>query len=108
MFINFAEAVKPPGDRPSHTLINDNPDCRMVALHLAPGQAIPPHSNPSTVLMIVVGGEGRIQVGEEIRHVTQGHLAICPPQVNHGLEAGPESSLEVLAVLTPRTRPKQS
>lgn len=103
MFFNVAEAVPAPGQKPSHTLVSSNPDCRVVSLQLAPGQAIAPHSNPATVLMIVISGEGRIQVGEEIRHVSPGHLAICPPDVVHGLEAAASAGLSVLAVITRKT-----
>jgi quercetin dioxygenase-like cupin family protein len=45
---------------------------------------IPPHSNPSTALFIVVSGGGWVQVGEERARVSHGEAVVWPAGVTHG------------------------
>src|SRR5690606_24765095 len=45
-------------DRPATRLLHDEPNVRLVAFHLQPGQVVKEHFSPSSVLLQVIEGEG--------------------------------------------------
>jgi quercetin dioxygenase-like cupin family protein len=102
VFVKVSDAVRFDPNRPMTQLVSENHDGRVVVFGFEPGQAVEPHTSSSTVLMQVVSGNGRFQVGEEERTVGPGDLAICSPNVPHGLAAGLDGRLVVLVVITPR------
>lgn len=102
MFIDPRAAARFAPDRPLPQLVANTAGMRAVVFGLEPGQAIPPHTSTSTVLMQAVEGRGRFRVGDEERAVRPGDVAICPPRVPHALAADSDSRLIVLAIIAPR------
>lgn len=102
MFTNVRNVARFDPNRHIAQLLKDNHDCRVVVFGFEPGQTLPPHTSSSTVLMYVVEGAGRFQVGEEEQAVAVGDLAICPPSIPHALAADPDKRLVVMAIIAPR------
>lgn len=99
----FAEAlarVRFDQGRPAQQLLYDTQDFRVLLLGLRPGQEIPLHTTTSSVLLQIVSGSGQVQIGEEVRAVSAGAVAVCPPYHPHSLTAGDED-MTVLAVIAP-------
>lgn len=94
-------AVSARADRPATTMLHDAPDVRLVAFRIAPGQAVPPHTNPSTVVLTVVRGSGFISGREGERAVRAGDLAAYEPDEEHSMRAADEE-LVLLAAIAPR------
>lgn len=91
----------PAGARPATAILHDEPNVRVIAFHLAPGQEIPPHKNRSTVLVHVVRGRGRFR-GEDGEAVLEaGRSAVYEPDEFHAIAAD-EEPLSFLAILSPR------
>lgn len=88
-------------ERPATRLVHDEPNVRIVAFHLQPGQVVKAHSSPSTVLLQVVEGEGEF-TGDtgELRLAAGGAVVYAPGEV-HAIRAV-ERSLRFIAVITPR------
>lgn len=102
MFVNVNSSARFSPERPVFQPITENSDCRVLTLGLEAGQSVPAHSSASTVLMHVVEGKGRIQVGDEEREVTAGDMAVCPAHIAHGLAAAAGQRLVVLVTIAPR------
>lgn len=96
-----AGAVSPRADRPATTLLHDSPDARLVAFRIAPGQAVPAHTNPSTVVLTVVAGSGFVSGGDGERAVRAGDVAAYEPNEEHSMRAVDEE-LVLLATIAPR------
>lgn len=97
-------SAEPPAvrdDRHATALLHDEANTRLVAFHLAPGQAVPPHSTPSTVTLIVVKGTGTFRGDHDEALLGPGQVAIFEPGEDHGIEAGSEP-LHFVAVIAPR------
>lgn len=91
--------------RPATAAIIDTPDVRALVFRLAPGQAVRPHRNASTVLLTVLEGRG-ILSGEENgapvdRECSAGDMVAYQPNELHAMRAG-ETELLLLATITPR------
>jgi quercetin dioxygenase-like cupin family protein len=99
------EAVAASASRPATAVIDDSPDARLIVFRLAPGQAVPPHRNASTVHLAVLEGTGML-LGEEDgapreRACAAGDLVVYAPNELHGMRAG-DTELLLLATITPR------
>jgi quercetin dioxygenase-like cupin family protein len=99
------EAVAANPDRPATAILDDTPDARLVVFRLAPGQAVPPHRNASTVLLSVLAGSGVLS-GEHAgapveRPCVAGDVVVYAPNELHGMRAAAEELL-LLATITPR------
>jgi quercetin dioxygenase-like cupin family protein len=97
-------AVAAPG-RPATAVIRDTPDARLVVFRLAPGQAVPPHRNASSVLLTVLAGAGVLE-GEEDgapvpRACVAGDVVAYAPNELHAMRAT-DDELLLLATITPR------
>jgi quercetin dioxygenase-like cupin family protein len=91
----------PRPDRPATQLLHDEPNLRVVAFHLLPGQVVPPHRNASTVLVEVVAGSGRF-TGEGVEAtLAAGAAAVYAPGETHSITALDEG-LRFRAVIAPR------
>ena len=88
-------------DRYASALLHDEPNARIVAFHLLPGQAVPPHHSPSTVVVQVLEGEGifRGESGEAV--LSPGQTAVYAPGETHSMEPR-EGALRFLVIITPR------
>jgi len=94
-------ATSPAAGRPATTIVSDSPDARLVLFRIDPGQAIPPHSNTSTVLMTIVSGSGIVSGPDGDHAARTGDLIAYEPNELHGMRADTEQ-LVILATITPR------
>lgn len=95
------DAVSAAAGRPATAILPDTPDVRLVIFRLEAGQVVKPHSNPSTVLLSVVQGEGYVSGGDGEQAAKAGDLFVCEPNELHGFRAA-DGELHVLATIAPR------
>jgi len=96
-----AGAVAANPTRPATAVVHDSPDARLIVFRLAPGQAVPPHSNASTVMLTVVSGRGFARGGDDELALAPGQVVVFEPNELHGMRAESEE-LVLLATITPR------
>lgn len=94
-------AVAPNPSRPATALLLDSADARLIVFRIAPGQAVPPHQNPSTVMLHVLEGEGFVSGSDGERPCAAGDLVSYAPGEMHGMRAT-TTELQLLAIITPR------
>ena len=87
--------------RPATAVVHDSPDARLIVFRLPPGQAVPPHSNASTVTLTVVSGRGFARGGDDEHALAPGQTVVFEPNELHGMRAESEE-LVLLATSTPR------
>lgn len=92
----------PRSDRPATQLLHDDADARVVAFHVASGQAVAPHTSPSTVLVHVIEGEGIFRGAHEEARLGPGECAVYAPGELHSMHPAGQGSLRFLAIITPR------
>jgi quercetin dioxygenase-like cupin family protein len=95
------EARAAQADRPATTVLHDVPDARLLIFRIAPGQAVPPHTSTSTVILTVLEGTGTVIGGAEERAVSVGDVIIYEPNELHGMRAAHDTFV-LLATITPR------
>jgi quercetin dioxygenase-like cupin family protein len=95
------ESVAANANRPATTVVHDSPGARLVVFRIAPGQAVPPHRNASTVTLTVISGRGFIRGGDDERPVVPANTVVFEPNEIHGMRAELEE-LVLLATITPR------
>lgn len=88
-------------DRPATALVHDCEDARLVVFRLQPGQAVAPHTSPSTVILTVLEGSGILSGADRERECNAGETVIFEPGELHGMRAI-EHELFLLATITPR------
>jgi quercetin dioxygenase-like cupin family protein len=96
-----AAAIAPNATRPATAIVHDSADARLVVFRIGAGQAVAPHTSPSSVIMVVSAGSGWVQGGEDERAVQAGDVIGFEPNERHGMRAGPQE-LVVLAIIAPR------
>ena len=89
------------GGRPATAIALDTPDVRVVLFRLAPGQAVPPHTSPSTVMLNVLAGQGWVVGAEGERSCRAGEVITYAPEERHGMRAG-DRELVIAATIAPR------
>jgi quercetin dioxygenase-like cupin family protein len=94
-------AVSADEARPATAVLLDTADVRLVVFRLAPGQAVPPHRSPSSVLLTVLEGRGTLSGGDAEREVAAGDVVAYAPEELHGMRAT-DGELLLLAAITPR------
>lgn len=94
-------AVAGQSGRPAMTLVHDSDDARIVLFRLDPGQAMPVHTSPSTVVLTIISGTGTVSGGDGERTVKPGDIVAYAENEPHGMRAGHEE-LAIAAVITPR------
>ncbi len=87
-------------DRPATRLLHDEPNARVVAFHLLPGQRVAEHRSPSTVLVQVLEGEGVFRGEDGERRLAAGDAAVFAPGEVHAIDA-PDGPLRFLAMIAP-------
>jgi quercetin dioxygenase-like cupin family protein len=104
-----AGAASPKAGRPATALVHDSSDARIVLFRIEPGQAVPVHTNASTVLLTVISGQGTVTGAEGDRPVSAGDLVAYDPNEPHGMQAavaaaevGAGEPLVIAAVIAPR------
>lgn len=88
------------GDRHATAVLHDEPNARVIAFTLGPGQVIGTHRSTSTVLVHVVRGSGRFEGEGSAAELAAGSTAVFSPDEAHGMTAG-NDGMEFLAVLSP-------
>ena len=96
-----AEAKASSSSRPATAIVHDSPDARVVVFRIAPGQAVTPHRNGSTVILTVLAGHGIVTGGDDRRVVSAGEVIVYEPNEIHGMSAV-DAELVLLATITPR------
>lgn len=94
------EPVAPRGDRPDTRLLHDEPNARVVAFQLLPGQRVAEHRSASTVLVQVLEGEGVFRGEDGERRLAAGEAAVFAPGETHAIDAL-DVPLRFLAVIAP-------
>ena len=97
----LGEAPAPRTDRYASALLHDEPNLRVVAFRLEPGQLVPAHTSPSSVLVHVIAGQGTFTGAGATAVLTVGQSAAYEPHEPHSIAAGAEP-LEFLAIIAPR------
>jgi quercetin dioxygenase-like cupin family protein len=88
-------------DRPATRILHDEPNLRVIAFHLLPGQTVPPHHSASTVLVQVIAGTGRFAGEDGDATLGAGEAAVYRPGETHSITALDEP-LVFHAVIAPR------
>jgi quercetin dioxygenase-like cupin family protein len=96
-----SEAVAANATRPATSVISDQPDARLVVFRIAPGQAVAPHRNASTVILTVLAGSGVVTGGDSESVVSAGCVVVYEPNEQHGMRAVDEE-LVLVATIAPR------
>ena len=96
-----ATATAANSTRPATAVLHDTPDARLVVFRIAPGQAVAPHRNGSTVILTVLDGRGVVSGEQEQREVSAGEVIVYEPNELHGMSAA-DAELVLLATITPR------
>ena len=96
-----ADAVAADARRPATAVVHDTPDARLVVFRIAPGQSVPPHRSPSTVMLSVISGRGVISGGDQEQSVDEGDIVAYEPNELHGMRAT-DTTFMLLATITPR------
>ena len=96
-----ADAIAANPSRPATAVVYDTPDARMVVFRIAPGQAVAPHRNVSTVTLTVLAGSGIVTGGDREQDVAEGDVVAYEPNEMHGMRAV-DRELILLAMITPR------
>ncbi|HEY0969404.1 MAG TPA: cupin domain-containing protein [Gemmatimonadales bacterium] len=94
-------AIAPNPSRPASALVHDSPDARLVVFRIAPGQEVPPHTSPSTVMLTVLAGRGTLSGADGARECGPGEMVTYEPEEIHAMRADTEELL-LLATITPR------
>ena len=97
------DSAPPPArpDRPATRVLHDEPNLRVIAFHLLPGQTVPPHHSTSTVLVQVIAGAGRFSGEDAELTLRLGESAVYRPGETHSITALDEP-LVFHAVIAPR------
>lgn len=91
---------EPRAERPASMILHDEPNVRVVAFRLEPGQEIKPHRSTSTVLVQVVEGAGTFTGEDDSALLAPGEGAVYEPGELHSIRAD-VVPLRFLAFLTP-------
>ena len=84
-------------------LVNSS-DVHVMNLLLKPGETVDTHTTPVDVFFYVVGGRGRVVIGEEEEQVTATDLVVSPKNMPRALHAGEDEKFHVLVVKTPNPK----
>ena len=74
--------------------------CMFAVVELEPNTSVPEHRHPHEQLGIVLKGNGRFRIGEEMREVAPGSTWNIAPDVPHEFAVGPEGAV-VIDVFAP-------
>ncbi len=98
-------AVSASPTRPATAVIHDSDDARLVVFRIAPGQSVPAHRSPATVLLSVLEGtallSGERDGATHEESFAAGTAALYAPNELHGMRATNDTVL-LLATITPR------
>ncbi|MEO8479678.1 MAG: cupin domain-containing protein [Gemmatimonadota bacterium] len=84
------DAVTANPTRPATAVLHDTPAVRLVVFRIEPGQQVAMHTNPGTVLLTVISGNGTILGDNESHEVGVGSMVAYAPGELHGMQAASE------------------
>jgi quercetin dioxygenase-like cupin family protein len=87
--------------RPATATVHDSADARLVVFRLAPGQAVTPHHNASTVMLTAIAGRALVSGDDGEREIAPGDVVVYEPNETHGMRAVAEEAV-LLATIAPR------
>jgi quercetin dioxygenase-like cupin family protein len=87
--------------RPATAIVHDSADARLVIFRLAPGQAVAPHRNASTVMLTAIAGRALVTGGDDEQELAPGAAVLYEPNEMHGMRAVNEEAV-LLATIAPR------
>src|SRR5680860_237592 len=102
MNVLTTEGPAPRTDRPATQLVHDEPNARVVCFNVQPGQAVPPHTSESTVVVQVLEGDGIFRGEDGEARLAPGQSAVYAPGELHSMEPAGDGNLRFLAIITPR------
>lgn len=91
----------PRAERPATHLLHDEPNVRVVAFRLEPGQQVAPHHSAATVILQVTEGEGVFSGADGELRLRAGETVVYAPGETHAITA-PAGTLRFLAIIAPR------
>lgn len=74
----------------------DHPDLEIHQLLLGPGAILPLHADGAPGAWVVIGGRGRIRVGDQASRVTTGSTIKLEPWVARSIEVAPSEPLRIV------------
>lgn len=96
-----SEARAANASRPATAIVHDSADARLVIFRLAPGQAVAPHRNASSVTLTAISGRVIASGQDEEREIAPGDVVVYEPNETHGMKAIEEEAV-LLATIAPR------
>ncbi|HZG35626.1 MAG TPA: cupin domain-containing protein [Gaiellaceae bacterium] len=75
----------------------------VVLFELAPGSALPSHTDSAEETLLVLRGEGEATIGDETARLTAGQAAVVPASAPHGIRNVGEEPLRVLGFFSSAT-----
>ena len=93
------EIETPEGSRSPVVLHSEDGESRVVLVALDPGQEMGDHQVREAALLVVVGGEARIEAGGDALRATAGDLFRFEPGERHSVSS--EGGARLLLVLAP-------
>ncbi|HSJ14725.1 MAG TPA: cupin domain-containing protein [Longimicrobiales bacterium] len=97
----LGSAPPPRLEKYASAVLHDEPNVRVVAFRLEPGQVVPAHTSPSTVLVHVIAGAGTFVGSGSRAELRAGESALYQPAEPHSITASSDG-IAFLAVITPR------
>lgn len=91
-------------ERPGTKMLHDEENVRVIRFRVEPGQAVPPHTSDSTVVVQVLEGEGIFRGEPGEARLGPGRTAVYAPGELHSMEPAGDAALHFLAILTPGPR----
>lgn len=73
----------------------------VTSYSFAPGAAFPLHRHPQEQITLIEAGEVEMTVGDQVEALSAGDWSVTPPELEHGLRAGPDGA-QVVAIVVPR------
>ncbi len=95
-----ASAVAARPERAATQLMHEAPGARLVVFRIAPGQSVPSHTNPSTVVLTVLEGRGFVAGAHGERPVSAGNVIAYEPDEPHAMRSD-DTELVLIATITP-------
>lgn len=89
---------------PASAILHNSADARVIVFHLQPGEAVPVHTSPATVLLEVLEGTCTLSGADGEATCTAGTLVVYDPDEPHGMRADHGVPAVLLATIAPIMR----
>ena len=84
----------------------DKVDAQVMHILLKPGEGLKPHITPVDVFFFIIEGTPTIQVGKEMKEVSENDLVESPKDIVHCIFNKSNSNTRILVVKTPKPQTK--